>query len=1194
MTTSDLLAPKKILADEEARRRIANDLDVTLVVEAAAGTGKTTALVGRIMALLASGKGRLSTIVAVTFTEKAAGEMKLRLRTEIEKARDASPSPEILARLDAALAELEAAHIGTIHGFCSDLLRDRPVEARVDPLFEMIAEDEQNRLLEECFEPWFEQALRSPHKDRRFEGMRRLLRRRSRGRNAVGPRELLRKATFDLVEWRHFSGEWRREPFDREGSIDAVITKIDLFSRHAEFAREREKDEDWLSKSIMEISRWRSELARREALWPTRHALPKVAQAVLGSRDYDGLEAELRGLERERFWNWKGRGKFFSPGVSRDDVLAERSKLKEELSLVLQKADADLAVCLRRELTPLAEAYEDLKRRAGRLDFLDLLLRVRDMLQSDRAVRLELQNKFTHLLVDEFQDTDPLQAEILLLLAAADPNEADFSRVKTIPGKLFVVGDPKQSIYRFRRADVTLYEATKQQLIAAGASLVHLTTSFRSVPSIQSAVNAAFAQVMRGSEDGSQASYVALTPFRDEPKDRPTLIALPVPRPYAHYGKIADYVINESFPDAVGAFVDFLVNKSGWTIREKDSTVDVPIDARHVCLLFKRFQSFGEDVTRPYVRALEARRIPHVLVGGRSFHHREEVTALRNAAAAIEWPDDELSVFATLRGPFISLSDAQLLTWRSTKELGSLHPFKKIDPTKLTDFTRPVHDALQLIAKLHRGRNRQPIADTLGRFLEATRAHAGIAIWPTGEQALANVLRVLDLARRFEATGATSFRAFVSRLDDDAERGTGAEAAVVEEGTEGVRIMTVHRAKGLEFPVVVLVDPCAPTALQNPTRYVPSAGSGADQRVAAIPLAGCVPVELFEHKEEVLRHDREEAARLVYVAATRARELLVVPVVGDEPGEIEEDKKNWLDVLRPVIYPASGQRRDARQAPGTPTFGSDSTLERPPSARTRTDDSVAPGLHRPSLGEHHVVWWDPRALELDREHDIGLRQQKMLAADDGNTAVGEGERLHDHWIKTRQNAIASGSKPELTVVTVTERKAAVERKTAPTTDVQVESTIANRTTRAHGKRFGILVHAVLANVALDANEDQIATVTRAQGRLIGASANEESSAVEATVAALAHPWMKRARDATDVRREASLSHVQEDGSLLEGVVDLTFREETSSGPKWTVVDFKTDVELSSRRAEYALQVSLYARALEAATGEKAEGVLLSV
>ena len=1174
---SDTIATKPVLADAVARDRIARDLDATLVVEAAAGTGKTTALVGRIMALLASGKGKLSTIVAVTFTEKAAGEMKLRLRTEIEKAREEIEDPEVLARLDEALAELEAAHIGTIHGFCADLLRDRPVEARVDPLFEMIAEDEQARLLEECFEPWFEQALRSPAGDLRFEGVRRLLRRRSRRRNVSGPRDLLRRATMDLVEWRHFSGEWRREPFDRKGAIDHVIAQIDLFSRHAEHAREKEKQEDWLAKSIMEIFRWRAELSRREL--------------VLGSRDYDGLEAELRTLERERFWGWKGRGNFFSPGVSRTDVLTERTALKEELSHTLVLADADLAVCLRRELTPLADSYEDLKRRAGRLDFLDLLLRVRDMLHSDRAVRLQLQERFSHLLVDEFQDTDPLQAEILLLLGASDPNESDFSRVIPHPGKLFVVGDPKQSIYRFRRADVTLYEAIKKQLLASGADLVHLTTSFRSVPSIQSVVNAAFERVMRGSADGSQASYVALTAFREEPKGRPTVIALPVPRPYAHYGKIADYIINESFPDAVGAFVDFLINKSGWTITEKGSSEEVAIDARHVCLLFKRFQSFGEDVTRPYVRALESRRIPHVLVGGRSFHHREEVTALRNAASAIEWPDDELAVFATLRGPFLALSDAQLLTWRSTEGLGALHPFKKIDPAKLTDYTKPVHEALTLLAKLHRGRNRRPISDTLGRLLEATRAHAGIAIWPTGEQALANVLRVLDLARRFESTGATSFRAFVSRLDDDAERGNATEAAVVEEGTEGVRIMTVHRAKGLEFPVVILVDPTAPIALSNPTRYV-AAATGNDARVAAIPLAGCVPVELFEHREEVLRHDREEAARLVYVAATRARELLVVPVVGDEPTEIDEDKKNWLDVLRPVIYPAAAQRRDARQAPGTPTFGSDSTLERPPSARAGTSDSVAPGLHRPSAGDHQVVWWDPRSLELDREHDIGLRQQKILAADDGGVAVDEGGRLHENWAKTRALAIADGSTPQLRVVTVTQKKEDASK--APALTVTSDATTADRSARPHGKRFGILVHAVLATVSLTATPEQIAHTTRAQARLIGSSKEEEASAIDAARAALAHPWFERARVATDVRREAPLSHVQADGALLEGVVDLAFREEESGKGSWTVIDFKTDVELASRRAEYALQVSLYARALSAATGEPAVGALLSV
>ncbi|HEX7666074.1 MAG TPA: UvrD-helicase domain-containing protein, partial [Polyangiaceae bacterium] len=544
------------IADAAARERIANDLDTTLVVEAAAGTGKTTALVGRILAILESGKGRLSSLVAVTFTEKAAGEMKLRLRAEIEKARERAKDAEILGRLDAALAELEAAHIGTIHSFCVDLLRDKPVEALTDPLFEMVAEDEQGRMLAEAFDPWFEEALGAAPGSGKYEGVRRLLRRRARGRNVSGPRELLLKAAYDLVEWRHFTGEWRREPFDRKGEIDRIVSAIDHFLRHAPRAEERAKEEDWLCKSIVELARWRSELERREA--------------VAGARDHDGLESELKSLDRQRSWGWKGRGKMFSATVTRDEVLAERTATKTMLEQFVTKADADLAVCLRRELLPLVEVYEDRKRRAGRLDFLDLLLRARDLLRDDENVRRELQSEYTHVLVDEFQDTDPLQAEILLLLAADDAKENDFTRARPLPGKLFVVGDPKQSIYRFRRADVALYEAIKKQLVAGGAALVHLTTSFRSVPSIQTFVNAAFAPVMQGSPDGSQAEYVPLTPFRDEPGTQPTIVALPAPRPYTTWGKIADYAVAESYPDAVGAFVDWLVRSSGWTVSEKD------------------------------------------------------------------------------------------------------------------------------------------------------------------------------------------------------------------------------------------------------------------------------------------------------------------------------------------------------------------------------------------------------------------------------------------------------------------------------------------------------------------------------------------------------------------------------------------------------------------------------------------------
>ncbi|HMJ56834.1 MAG TPA: UvrD-helicase domain-containing protein [Polyangiaceae bacterium] len=1164
------------LADEEARSRIRHDLETTLVVEAAAGTGKTTELVRRILSLLRSGAS-LSRIVAVTFTEKAAGEMKLRLRAEIEKARAApSASEEEKHRLDLALSELEEARIGTIHGFCADLLRERAVEARVDPQFEVAAEEEKERLYGECFERWFQAALADPP-----EGVRRVLRRRARDRDALGPRLVLKRAGGDLIEQRDFATAWRRDPFQREQALDAIIARLDTL---ASFVAKADAKDDYLVQNLIHVRRFMSELYAKEA--------------VRGARDYDGIEAELRDLVKGKpgkSWNWKGSSRGFRTSAVRKEALELRDRLRAEIALLIDVMDADLAACLHRELLPLVTAYEELKTRKGKLDFLDLLLLTRDLLSHDLAVRSELQARFSHLLVDEFQDTDPLQADILMLLSADDPAERDPYAARPIAGKLFVVGDPKQSIYRFRRADVALYEAAKRRLLARGAELVHLTTSFRSVPSIQAMVNAAFAPLMQGGEDGSQAAYVPLTPFRDEPEGRPTIVALPVPRPYSPWGKIVNFRIEESLPDAVGAFVDFLIRESGFTITEReDPTKRVPVQARHVCLLFKRFQHFGEDATRPYVRALEARHVPHVLVGGRSFHAREEVLAVRNALSAIEWPEDEFSVYATLRGPFFAVSDDALLAFRYPE--GKLVPGRRLNPlyapdkSELNELTQEVADSLAVLGRLHRGRNRRPIADTLTQLLEATRAHAGVAIWPTGEQALGNLLRVLDLARRFEASGATSFRSFVTRLDEEAERGGAAEAPVVEEGTDGVRIMTVHKAKGLEFPVVILVDPTAPATQRQPSRYV-----DVERKLWVMPLAGCAPVELLEKREDVLRHDAAEAVRLAYVAATRARELLVVPVVGDATA-VEEGKSDWLDVLQPVLFPRGIDRRSSEPAPGCPAFGEDSVHERPESVHHGAEASVRPGRHAPAVGTHKVVFWDPSALALDKQDEVGLRQQRILAADEGESVANEGERLHAEWQTRRAALLERGALPSFRIATPTEAKEGVVATTAGqgAIDVRLDATEAPRIGRPHGKRFGILVHAVLSTIDLGAGAKRIENQARAQGRLLGATHDEIAAAAASVVAALRHPLLVRAKSAAACRRESPLSVKATDGTLIEGVLDLAFREIEAGTPIWTVVDFKTDVEIAGRREDYQRQVRVYADAVAAATGERARGVLLSV
>ncbi len=212
--------------DEAARLLIREALDDTLVVEAAAGTGKTTELVNRIVRVLAQGRANVREIVAVTFTEKAAGELKLRLRERLEPERRETTSRDVAARLDEAVQNLEEAHVSTIHGFCADLLRERPVEARVDPLFRVLTEGQAGRLFDEAFSAWFQSILEDPP-----EGVRRSLRRTSRGVrpgdvDEDGPMERLRRAAFDLAEWRDFRGAWTREPFDRGGMIAHIIPLV--------------------------------------------------------------------------------------------------------------------------------------------------------------------------------------------------------------------------------------------------------------------------------------------------------------------------------------------------------------------------------------------------------------------------------------------------------------------------------------------------------------------------------------------------------------------------------------------------------------------------------------------------------------------------------------------------------------------------------------------------------------------------------------------------------------------------------------------------------------------------------------------------------------------------------------------------------------------------------------------------------
>ncbi|HSR51035.1 MAG TPA: UvrD-helicase domain-containing protein [Acidobacteriota bacterium] len=1140
--------------DEEARQRIRTSLEESLVVEAAAGTGKTTVLVERIVAILQQGLGKVEELAAVTFTRKAAGELKLRLRQQLDRSRRQSQDAEERQRLEEAMSHLEEARIGTIHSFCAEILRERPVEARVDPAFEELSENEAPRLYDQAFRIWIQNQLNDLP-----EGLRRALTRVSQWSSFAAadssPVDRLKSVGWQLIEWRDFPAAWERRPFDRRAEIEAVIKPV---LEIADLSAESDYNNDYLRKALGP--------ARDFAAWYRR--IRKLREPSL-----DDLEARLSNLTRDlRRDKRVGRG-FYADAVSRQQLIDAREALLQRLEEMLQKADADLAACLHQDLQGLVEQYEDLKRRSGKLDFVDLLICVRDLLRGDASVRTYFQRRFSHLFVDEFQDTDPLQAEILMLLAADDSAETDWRKVRPKPGKLFLVGDPKQSIYRFRRADVLLYQEVCEILTGQGVALLHLHKSFRAVAPIQRFVNAAFAPEMKGDAQAGQSDYVAMGEHRPEPEKRPSVVALPVPKPYGRWG-VTKRAIESYLPDTIASYAAWLVQESGWTVQDPELDYqDVPIEPRHICILFRRFVSWGQDMTRDYTQGLEARGIPHQLVGARSFHQREEVETLRAALSAIEWPEDELSVFATLKGSFFAIADNLLLRFKL--EVGRFHPFRAL-PLDLDPVFEPVAEALELLKRLHAERNRRPMVETVNELLEATRAHAGFALRPAGNQVLANVQRVCDMARAFEMSGGLSFRGFVEQFTEAAEKADPiAEGPHLEEGAEGVRLMTVHAAKGLEFPVVILADMTALLARNQPDKYVDLKNG-----LCATRLLGCSPWELLENEDLERKRDQSEGVRIAYVAATRARDLLVVPAIGDEKHE------GWLSPLNKALYPPQDARRQPASAPGCPSFGEATVLARSQKHDGGKEFSVKPGLHDPEEGSHQVVWWDPRALKLGQDGDFGVRQARVLAEDPQRQASRQGLQRYQEWKRRRDESVKQGKRPLHEVFTASE----VEEGPPRSFDITVEVLKAGQKNRPSGKRFGTLVHTVLRDVDLKAGESAVERLVRLHGRVLGADEKEMRAAVRSVLTALGHDLLKAARAAPQRFRELPVSFRDGQGRLLEGSIDLLFQQEEG----WVVVDFKTDAEFKELSQKYRAQMGWYLQAVSKLAEGPVKGWLLGI
>ena len=1010
----------------------AGDRYTSYVVEASAGTGKTTRLVRRIIELICAGAS-IDRIVAVTYMIAAAGDMKVRLREELDRRIGVEQAADQRERLLTALRHLEKAFIGTIHSFCANILSQRPVEAGLDPQFQTLAEMESARLFNGVFRTWFEErlAVGSPTLNRALSRLSYMDERQE------NPAHRIRKAAREIAEWRDMDAAWKRLPFEPKAEMDQLLDRLLAVG------------EGW--RALTNLDRVPKGLRDAAKLIQTVEV-----QRAANCPEYDAYEAALCSIGRKE--------------ADPDDFRFERSGnrleadfeswrgFREAACEFRKRADADFAAALRDELWEVVERYQSAKLRAGQVDFTDLLVATRDLMQNDK-VRAALQARYDHILIDEFQDTDPLQAEVLMLLASADPGERDWRKVIPAPGKLFIVADPKQSIFRFRRADLEAYQSVYRQVIEGGAQPKQLKSSYRSLISIQRFVNSVFQNL---------PAYLPLCDGREGIDGQPGVVSLRITESAGKRGKPAKYMVERHAPSVTAGFVEWLCNRSGWQVFEKGRSV--PIHPRHICILFRRFQS---DTTADYVRAFERRNIPHLLVGSKSLHGREEVGVIRNALLAIEWPRDEFSVYATIRGPMFGVADSALALYR--------HRHQRLNPVKVPDEARSefaaICYALDCIAQLHRSRNYEPLAVTLSRLLSMARAHASFAFRPGGIRVLSNVNRLIDLARRFDATAATSFRSFVEFLESEAAASEATEAPLLEHEGDGVRLMTVHKAKGLEFPVVILADPtCHLVGTSAGSRWV-----NKDARLCAQTLLGCAPQDVIDHQEREKQAEQEEAWRLAYVAATRARDLLVVTTSGSELGE------GWLSPLEPTLA---------------------------------------------SLDEIHS--FDTKLLASDPEMFDGIEA--------ANRAILEGDAepglsRYNAWKQSRAESAARGVRRSNVVVAATQLESTAGVDEIPVEILSIETGMTMKSSRNLGK----LVHAVLQDMDLTGGHN-IGAVARAHGRRLRASNQEIAAATAAAGKVTEHPALKSSNK--QVAREFPFVLRLNDGRIVEGTIDFAIRSDS--------------------------------------------------
>lgn len=819
--------------DIEARRRAAGDLDSSLCLEAGAGTGKTTLLVERFISILRSGRAACRQIAAITFTEKAAAEMKSRLRLEVGSLLSRGDmAEEERKRLEAAEAELERSSISTIHAFAATILREYPLEAGIDPGFEQLDGIDSSILLDECFNDYLA-----------GEG----------GRAGSGLRDFLRAGgTVDGL--REIALKWYGA---RVGKALSGIFRGDAVEARGE--GERWEEPSALGDRLLERVAGLRAMAATDCGNPEDKGyleLERFARDLSSAGDLAGEELEDLLLGIKRPYHRVGSRSNWDPPESCAAWREEALRITGELERFRAAWMDRMAAGLEEWCEGFARNVDGRKRERGALDFDDLLIRARTLLE-DPGVLEALREQYRFVLVDEFQDTDRLQAEIVMLLTGSGSGDD----LEIEPGKLFVVGDPKQSIYRFRGAEVEVYEQVRE-ILARSDSWIRISQNFRSVPGIVEWVNGAFSSLIeRSGEELYSPSYEPIHAMRDGVGPAVTVMDLETDEEKTEG-------MRREEGRAVARFARGLV-ESGREVRDPRTKLMRPVRWGDIALLYRNTTGIEH-----YEDPLRDEEIPYLVEGGRLYFRRQEVRDISSALWVVEDPFDSMALLAVLRSPLFGFSDEEIFLFvDSGGRLDYIDP--RVPPEGGFE---DLASAMSILASLHRERNASGPVGVLRSLLEATGYLSLSKLRVHGEQRVRNVRKAMAKARLFEERG-RSFRYFARWMrDQDILGGAEGESPMIDEEEDAVRLMTIHKSKGLQFPVVVLVN-----LVQRPQNRDSSFVRGG--RELSLRLSSGLETSDFAAvREEERRRNEAETARLLYVAATRAGDMLVIPAAPEPRG----------------------------------------------------------------------------------------------------------------------------------------------------------------------------------------------------------------------------------------------------------------------------------------------------------------------